>query len=79
MIAYIFVMTNFASTPVMERELKLRYSLNVMGCRSFPYWLGTFTFDFLMISIILWIFFIFCFILNFEGVVNSFGSVFILT
>lgn len=43
---------------VEERQQKLklisilnyessRYALNVMGCRSLPYWIGTFIFDYL--------------------------------
>ncbi|EAR96798.2 transporter family ABC domain protein (macronuclear) [Tetrahymena thermophila SB210] len=79
MIAYNFVTTSFCGVPVMERELKLRYSLNVMGCRSLPYWLGTFIFDFIFISINLYIFFIICFIIGFNAVTDHFGEFFGLT
>ncbi|KAL4503253.1 hypothetical protein ABPG72_000859 [Tetrahymena utriculariae] len=79
MLAYVFVTTSFCGVPVMEREFKLKYSLNVMGCRSLPYWFGTFAFDFIFISINLYIFFIFCFIVQFDPVTNYFGSFFGLT
>ncbi|KAL4509467.1 hypothetical protein ABPG73_022683 [Tetrahymena malaccensis] len=79
MIAYNFVTTSFCGIPVMEREYKLRYSLNVMGCRSLPYWLGTFIFDFIFISINLYIFFIICFIIGFNAVTDHFGEFFGLT
>ena len=42
---------------VTEREKKLKYSLNVMGLRVIPYWLGNFIFDFMILTIML-IFFI---------------------
>ena len=48
----------YCGFPVWEREHKLRYALKVMGCREFPYWLGTFAFD-LVIGLILYIFLIF--------------------
>lgn len=38
----------YINTPVLERELQLKYALNLMGCRPLPYWLGTFAFDFTM-------------------------------
>jgi ATP-binding cassette subfamily A (ABC1) protein 3 len=38
--------------PVYERENKLKYALNVMGCRIFPYWLSTMIFDFILGSIV---------------------------
>jgi ATP-binding cassette subfamily A (ABC1) protein 3 len=34
-----------AGLPVQEREEKLKYALNVMGCRIVPYWLATMAFD----------------------------------
>lgn len=30
---------------VFEKEKKLKYALNVMGCRLYPYWFGNFLFD----------------------------------
>jgi len=36
----------FVNTPVMEREFGLKYILTVMGCRTYPYWIGTFIFDY---------------------------------
>lgn len=46
-IAYSFSTTSWAGTLILEREYKLKYSLNVMGCRPITYWLGTFFFDYL--------------------------------
>jgi len=43
---------------VLERELKLKYALNVMGCRVVPYWLGTFLFDYLMFCFTIIVFFL---------------------
>ncbi|KAL4455080.1 hypothetical protein ABPG74_006462 [Tetrahymena malaccensis] len=79
MLAYVFVTTSFCGVPVMEREFKLRYSLNVMGCRSLPYWLGTFAFDFIFISLNLYVFFILCFVVQFDAITKYFGSFFGLT
>ena len=50
--AYSFNATVYCVFPVYERENKIAYSLRVMGCRDHPYWLGTFTFDFLAIQLI---------------------------
>jgi ATP-binding cassette subfamily A (ABC1) protein 3 len=36
---------SIAGSPVQEREEKLKYALNVMGCRIVPYWLATMAFD----------------------------------
>lgn len=41
-----------SGVPVEERELKLKYALNVMGCRVLPYWLATLAFDFLVFTFI---------------------------
>jgi ATP-binding cassette, subfamily A (ABC1), member 3 len=43
-------------TPSLEKEHDLRYILRVMGCKSVPYWLGTFSFDFLAFSSTLLVF-----------------------
>ena len=47
----------FINTSVHEREYKLKYVLNVMGCRPLPYWVGTFAFDFMAYLITFVIFF----------------------
>jgi hypothetical protein len=39
------------STTVMERENKLKYALNVMGCKIKAYWLATLCFDYIMYMI----------------------------
>lgn len=43
---------------VFEKEKKLKYSLNVMGCRLTPYWFGNFLFDFIYMLLIIVIFLI---------------------
>lgn len=58
-LCYSFATTVFTANVVEEREKKLKYALNVMGCRTLPYWLGTFTFDYTMYCIVTSIFFIF--------------------
>ena len=55
--AYSFNCGAYVTLPVMEREHNLKYALNVMGCRVFPYWCGTFVFDYLMYLMTMVIFF----------------------
>jgi ATP-binding cassette subfamily A (ABC1) protein 3 len=38
-LCYSFATTVFTANVVEEREKKLKYALNVMGCRTLPYWL----------------------------------------
>ena len=56
----------------MEREAKLkyfaffklnlfRYALNVMGCKIYPYWIGTFCFDLLIYILIFFVFVFYCY------------------
>lgn len=42
-----------AGTLVLEREQKLKYALNVMGCRKGPYWLATMAFDYLVSAVLI--------------------------
>lgn len=44
--------------PVHEREMKLKYLLNVMGCKGLSYWLGNMLFDFIFYIISMAIFII---------------------
>ena len=48
----------YIGIPVKEREDKLKYALNVMGCKILPYWLGTFLFDFSVYFLSVIVFFI---------------------
>ena len=57
--AYSFGSSIYIGFTVFEREKNLKYALNVMGCKTLPYWMATFAFDFL----IFWIIFIFFFII----------------
>lgn len=47
-LGYCFNSTIYVVVPVKEYEEKIKYALNVMGCRFLPYWLGTYIFDFLV-------------------------------
>lgn len=49
--AYCLNTTVFVATNVMERETKLKYALNVMGCKILPYWLSNLLFDYLLYAI----------------------------
>ena len=62
--------------PVQERENKLKYALNVMGCRIVPYWLSTMIFDFILGSIVTTIMIIVLASLN-VTVMLSFGKIII--
>jgi len=58
--AYCLNTTVFVATNVMEREFKLKYALNVMGCKIIPYWLSNILFDyfFYVFTIVLLILFV---------------------
>lgn len=56
--SYCFTTSNYCGSLVYERENKLKYALNVMGCRTLPYWLGTLCFDYVMFLIPTLIFYI---------------------
>jgi len=43
----------YCGFPVREREIKLKYALKVMGCRTVPYWLGTYIFDMIIITMLM--------------------------
>ena len=68
---------NICAMLVMERQEKLKFSLNLMGCRIVPYWLGTMAFDFLVscIPILVLVILLVCLEL---GVMVNFGTVCIL-
>lgn len=46
-IGYSSSTATYCAFVVGEKEQKLKYVLNVMGCHSITYWLGTFCFDYL--------------------------------
>ena len=46
--AYSFNSASICGHLVLERETKIKYCLNAMGCRSIPYWLGTFICDYIL-------------------------------
>ena len=57
-LSYSFNSSVYISLPVMEREVNLKYALNVMGCKTLPYWAGTFNFDlhaYFVVSLGFWI------------------------
>lgn len=47
-IAVCFLSNSTGSTFIIEREKSLLYALRVMGCKSMPYWIGTFIVDFVL-------------------------------
>jgi ATP-binding cassette, subfamily A (ABC1), member 3 len=57
-VGYSFNCGAYVTLPVLEREYNLKYALNVMGCRVLPYWLATFTFDFLLFAFTIIIFYL---------------------
>ncbi|KRX06128.1 P-loop containing nucleoside triphosphate hydrolase [Pseudocohnilembus persalinus] len=57
--AYSFSSSIYINTPVMEKEHQIKYVLNVMGIKSFSYWMGTFLFDYLSYILISSFFFVF--------------------
>jgi len=71
--AYAFNGGAYITLPVLERELKLKYALNVMGCRVVPYWLGTFIFDYLMFLITILVFFLVVIIGNIKFITDFAG------
>jgi ATP-binding cassette subfamily A (ABC1) protein 3 len=51
-LSYSFSLSTYCGSIVLEREKKLKYALNVMGCRKVPYWLGTFAFDYIVFFVV---------------------------
>ena len=51
MMGFLINTVAYTSLPVMERELRIKYILRTIGLRPLPYWLGTFLFDAIIISI----------------------------
>jgi len=41
----------YCGSSVYDREKRTKYMLRVMGCKNLPYWLGTYMFDFAVISL----------------------------
>jgi len=65
--------TVYASFPVLEREKKIKYVLRVLGCRTFPYWAGTFAFDMLLILGINLVITLLVFVLNLHILQENLG------
>ncbi|KRX07798.1 P-loop containing nucleoside triphosphate hydrolase [Pseudocohnilembus persalinus] len=70
-IGYCFSTGSYCSFIVTEKANKLKYALNVMGCRSSTYWLGTYSFDITVFLILQIIYIIFCFIFDFQFVTKK--------
>ena len=68
---------NTCGFPVLERQEKLKYSLNVMGCRIAPYWLGAMAFDWLVSCIPILVLVILLCSLDLVVMVN-FGTIYVL-
>ena len=73
-LAYSCTLAVFCGSIVYEREKKLKYALNVMGCRTFPYWLGTFAFDYILFCVIASFFILFGVIFSLEVVSSYVGQ-----
>ena len=73
-ISYSLCSSSFCGFLVFEREFKLKYALNVMGCRSYPYWIGTFVFDYLMYLLTLVFFFGFGLALGISYMIEHLGQ-----
>lgn len=74
-LAFCFNSSLFITLPVLEREFNLKYALNVMGCRTMPYWLGTFAYDFILYSFFVITFVIFSYIMSLSFVTQHIGMV----
>ncbi|CAD8188760.1 unnamed protein product [Paramecium octaurelia] len=70
--------SQIGSAPVEEREKKQKYALNVMGCRTLPYWLGYYLYDITICILVLIIFIIAVNICDVEALNNAnvYGLVF---
>lgn len=57
-LGYCFSTSSYTGIIVQEREEKIKYVLNVMGCKVLPYWLGSFLFDYIIYILNLTVFII---------------------
>ncbi|CAK94635.1 unnamed protein product (macronuclear) [Paramecium tetraurelia] len=76
--AYVYILigasmasSQIGSAPVEEREKKQKYALNVMGCRTLPYWLGYYIYDITVCIILLIVFIITVNIFGVEAINNG--------
>lgn len=74
-LAFCFNSSVYVTLPVLEREFNLKYALNVMGCHSLPYWLGTLAFDYLIYLIFATTFVIFSYIMQLKFITEYIGLV----
>jgi len=58
----------------MEREFKLKYALNVMGCKIIPYWLSNLIFDYFFYALTVMILILFVQIEKVEIIQNYLGK-----
>jgi ABC-type multidrug transport system, ATPase component len=72
-LAFGFNASIYCGFPVMEREQKLKYALKVMGCRTIPYWLGTFAFDIIIIAFLMGCLIVIAYILETTFLINNIG------
>ena len=76
--AYCFCSSIFVGFTVYENEKKLKYALNVMGCKSIPYWFGSFLFDILFFWIAFTFFFIIAAISKSNYIFESAGGILLI-
>lgn len=63
-ISFCFPAAFLAFPIISETEAKLKYALNMMGCRLKNYWIGSFLFDYVGLSLIPIVFLILSLSLN---------------
>ncbi|CAD8212177.1 unnamed protein product [Paramecium octaurelia] len=73
-LAFCFNATVYITQPVLEKETYLKQALIGMGCRTFPYWVGTLIFDYLIYLCFVALFYIISAILNLEIAFKYIGA-----
>ncbi|CAD8046598.1 unnamed protein product [Paramecium primaurelia] len=73
-LAFCFNATVYITQPVLEKETYLKQALIGMGCRTFPYWVGTLIFDYLIYLCFVALFYIISAILNLEIAFKYLGA-----
>lgn len=69
--AYALNSTVYCFFPVYERENNIRYLMKVMGLTNLSYWLGTFVFDVICVSIINVLLIVLIYVFNIEDIKND--------
>ena len=78
MMGYSLNSSVYILTPSLEKEKDLRYILRVMGCRTVPYWLGTFLCDFLAFQVTILAFYLIIYFVNIPLFLVVFWQIYIV-